>query len=99
MLFSGADLHVIVFVNVLLREAKYPPPPAPPPFAKWLGCCYKNARLLPDASPSAFFVVDVVCSQTTLCLGLLFYTPEQNENTYGKSLKDGSPTDGVVNPP
>ena len=37
-------------------------------------------------------------SQTTLCLGLLFYTLEQDENTYRKS-KHGSPTDDVVKAP
>ena len=44
-------------------------------------------------------VTRICCSQTTLCLGLLFHTPEQDENTYGKSLKNGSPTDDVVIPP
>ena len=37
-------------------------------------------------------------SHTTLCLGFLFYTPEQEESQYGKSLKTRSPTDGVVKP-
>ena len=40
-----------------------------------------------------------VVSQTPLFLGLLFYTTEQEENTYGKSKNNGSPTDDVVKIP
>ena len=32
-------------------------------------------------------------------LGLLFYIPEQDENTYGNIKKNGSPTDDVVKHP
>ena len=44
--------------------------------------------------PRGFVKTMVRFSQTTLFLGLLFYTPEQDENTYGESLKNQSPTDG-----
>ena len=64
------------------------PHPCRPPlmYSPW------KSPIITDLSETGFF------SQTTLCLGLLFYSPEQDENTYRKSFKNGSPTDDVVKP-
>ena len=51
---------------------------------------FRRQSLWPDSiSPWSFF-------PKPLCFwGLLFDTPEKDENTYGESLKNQSPTDGL----
>ena len=51
----------------------------------------KNTCVLPETttSPSCF-------SQTTLVLGLLFYTPDARGNQYWKMFKTPPPTDDIV---
>ena len=67
--------------------------------------CFTQAKTINPPGPcglsriGSLSSLSVFCPQTTLCLGLLFYTPGQDENTYGKSKKHGSPTDDVVKPP
>ena len=45
---------------------------------------FQMAELRLDSFENIQFFDVSVFSQTTLCLGLLFYTPEQEESQYGK---------------